>query len=416
MGKIRNCFIVIVCSFLLIASILTGPSAAGVGGPNLKVTIIDMSPYPAQIGQYLNLIVQVENVGSERAEDVWIQVVPEYPFSLDSPNEAKQNIGALGPEKIATREFYLYVDKNAKKGSRSIDILAQVSKSAPSSDSSFDLRIGTETFDSKGTVELEKIVQEPEVFMSGDRGSITLTLRNSASEPTVSIDGVDFDTNARVQSATLRSVDGVTVTSAPYGEMGLLGPGDKLDLTFNVRVADDLRDGTYPLELAVEGNSFDYNSRMNVPVRVDSSNVWIIPSKPLELVDGKTTLEFDVANTHPNEFSSVSIKPQVEGVRFYPSEYFIGRMAPDELFTIEFDATAEQGFSYSSQGSASKNLSLVASYSNGVNRHENLVSNLKLSMNVQDGEDNSGVTVAGMLVFLFIPAAVLLYRKKKMKR
>jgi len=48
-----------------------------------------------------------------------------------------------------------------------------------------------------------------------------------------------------------------------------------------------------------------------------------------------------VANTHPNEFKSVSIRPEAEDVRFYPVEYFIGPMNPDELFTIQFNAVAD---------------------------------------------------------------------------
>ena len=100
-------------------------------------------------------------------------------------------------------------------------------------------------------------------------------------------------------------------------------------------------EGTHNLELAIEGNSFDYNSKKNIPLKVDSSNIKVIPSKELKLVNGESTIEFDVANTHPNEFNSVSIKPEAEGVKFYPAEYFIGPMDPDELFTIEFDAVAD---------------------------------------------------------------------------
>ena len=154
--------------------------------------------------------------------------------------------------------------------------------------------------------------------------------------------GVTYDTNARIQAAVLKPLsDGITVLDSPYQEMGILGPGDSIKLTFNVKVAENAAEGTHNLELAIEGNSFDYNSRKNIPLKVDSSNIRVIPSKALQMVDGKAKVEFDVANTHPNEFSSVSIKPEAEGVRFYPAEYFIGPMNPDELFTIDFDAVTD---------------------------------------------------------------------------
>ncbi len=268
MERIKTPAASIIIFLLLVSSIITTPATASTAGANLKITIVETNPYPAKIGEYLDLTVQVENVGRDRAENVDLEIVPEYPFSLDSQENAVQNIGSLAPGKFASREFHLFVDKNAQKGVRSIDVRTRINNNSPWSEKSFDIRIGTETFDSKGTVELAEIVSSPpEVFMPGDRGTITATLKNTATTPPiVTISGKDYDTNARIQSAVLRPLsDEVIVLDAPYGEMGLLGPGDSIKLTFNVMVSEDANEGTHNLELAIEGNSFDYNSRKNIP-------------------------------------------------------------------------------------------------------------------------------------------------------
>lgn len=407
----------IIVFLLLVSLFFTAPASASTAGASLKVTIVETNPYPAKIGEYLDLTVQVENVGRDRAENVDLEIVPEYPFSLDSQENAVQNIGALAPGKFASKEFHLFVDKNAKKGVRSIDIRTRTDSNSPWNEKSFDIRIGTETFDSKGTVELSEVVSSPEVFMPGDRGTITVTLNNTATSPTVSIGGTDFDTNARIQAAVLRPLsDEVTVLDAPYGEMGLLSPGDSIKLTFNVMVSEDAHEGTHNLELAIEGNSFDYNSRKNIPLEVDSSNVKVIPSKPLTLVNGEASVEFDVANTHPNDFNSVSIRPEAEGVTFYPVEYFIGPMDPDELFTIKFNAVADSSLENKRKTSEPINLSLSASYSNGINKHENLVSNLRIQQVEENQGGSSGLIIAGVLVVALVAAGVLIYRKKQRKK
>ncbi|MDY0130338.1 MAG: COG1361 S-layer family protein, partial [Methanosarcina vacuolata] len=323
-----------------------------------------------------------------------------------------QNVGVLNPGRTATKEFYLFVDKNAQKGIRSIDIRTKTGKNSPWSEKSFDIRIGTETFNSKGTVELKEFVSDPEVFMPGDRGTVTVTLKNTASNPTVTIGGSDFDTNARIQAAVLRPLsDGIIVLDAPYGDMGLLGPGDSIKLTFNVKVAEDAPEGTHNFELAIEGNSFDYNSRKNIPLKVDSANIRVIPSKELQLTNGESTIEFDVANTHPNEFSSVSIKPEAEGITFYPVEYFIGPMNPDELFTIEFNAVADDSWGASKEGEIDMNL--TANYNNGINRHANTVGDLKFIDTSESTESNSTAVLAGGLIIISVPAAFLFYRRRK---
>jgi len=138
----------------------------------------------------------------------------------------------------------------------------------------------------------------------------------------------------------------------------------------------------------------------------------VIPSKALQLINGKSTIEFDVANNHPNELNSVSIKPEAEGVKFYPAEYFIGPMDPDELFTIEFDAVADN--SSDSNGDTPKviNMTLSASYGNGVNKHENTVSNLYIQSVEANPENSSGMFVVGLLILIGIVAGVFIYRKK----
>ncbi len=416
MKRMKTSIISIIIFLLLVSSIFTAPASASTASANLKVTIVETNPYPAKIGEYMDLTVQVENIGRDRAEDVDIEIVPEYPFSIDSQENAVQNIGSLAPGKFASKEFHLFVDKNAQKGVRSIDIRTRIDKNDPWSENSFDIRIGTETFDSKGTVELTGIVLSPEVFMPGDRGTITVTLNNTATTPTVTIGGKDYDTNARIQAAVLRSLsDEVIVLDAPYGEMGILGPGDSIKLTFNVMASEDASKGTNNLELAIEGNSFDYNSRKNIPLEVDSSNIKVIPSKPLTLVNGEATLEFDVANTHPNELNSVSIRPEAEGVKFYPAEYFIGPMDPDELFTIKFDAVADSSLENKRKNSEPVNLNLSASYSNGINEHENVVSNLYIKQTKENQEGNSGMIILAVLLIALAAGGVLIYRKKQRK-
>ncbi len=409
---VATLFSSLLISLFLISLLFAAPASAAVGGENLKVTIVETNPYPAKIGEYLTLTVQVENIGGSKADNVDIEIVPQYPFSLDSEANAIKNIGVLNPGRTATKEFYLFVDKNAQKGVRSIDIRTKTGKNSPWSEKSFDIRIGTETFNSKGTVELKEFVSDPEVFMPGDRGTVTVTLKNTASNPTVTIGESDFDTNARIQAAVLRPLsEGIIVLDAPYGDMGLLGPGDSIKLTFNVKVAEDAPEGTHNFELAIEGNSFDYNSRKNIPLKVDSSNIRVIPSKELKLTNGESTIEFDVANTHPNEFSSVSIKPEAEGITFYPAEYFIGPMNPDELFTIEFNAVTNDSWSASKEGEI--NMSLTANYNNGINRHANTVGDLRFANTSEIAESNSTTILTGGLIIISIPAAFMFYRRRK---
>jgi hypothetical protein len=251
---------------------------------------------------------------------------------------------------------------------------------------------------------------EPEAFMPGDRGTIKFSLVNTATSPSVTVGGEEFDTDARVQSASLEGTDGIEVTTGVYRDSGVIGPGESVNLTYSIIVSDNIKDGTYYLDLAVEGNSPALSNTWRVPVTVDSSSVRVIPSSSLDLENGAGTLEFDVANIHPNQLSSVSVKLQAEGIEFSPSEYFIGSMDPDELFTIQFDANSADNKSFSP-----KDLTIIASYRNGANQHSNVLDTLQLrSVTVNEGS-NLGIAVAIILLAAIAVGGYFLYRRRKNK-
>jgi hypothetical protein len=380
-------------------------------GSALTVSVLKYEPVPAEIGQYVDIWIKVENTGSGKSEDLSIKMVPEYPLSLDSDSNAIENIGILGPESAAVHKYRLFVDENAKQGVASFDVQFQKEKNGAWVEETFEITIGSATYDSKGNVQLDgDPSKSPEVFMPGDTGTITFTLKNSATAYSVSIDGEDFDTNARVQSATLKGVDGITVVTDTYYGNGILGPGESMTLTYNIKVDENVSDGTYYLDFSTIGSSHSYNNNWRIPLKVDSSSVRIVPSKPLKLENGKGTLEFDVANIHPNSLSSVSVKLEADGVVFSPAEYFVGSMDPDELFTIQIYGEAE-----SSDDTSPKKVKITTNYRNGLNEHEEVIDVKDLQLvTVEESSGFSSVFVL-VLVAIIAGAGYFMYKRRKQK-
>ena len=152
---------------------------------------------------------------------------------------------------------------------------------------------------------------------------------------------------------------------------------------------------------------------------VCTSNISGIPSKKLKMVNGESTVQFDVANAHPNEFNSVSIRPEAEGVRFYPAEYFIGPVNPNELFTIEFNAVADSLSDAKRVIFEPVNMTLSASYGNGINKnekHESIVSNMYMQPIEITQEGSPSVVIPGLILVVIIGAGMLIYKKKKQSK
>ncbi|MGD9779451.1 COG1361 S-layer family protein [Methanomethylovorans sp.] len=395
----------------LVSCVLLSGVACAVSGSALSISVLKYEPVPAEIGKYVDVWIKVENTGSGKSEDLSIKMVPEYPLSLDSEANALENIGILGPESAAVHKYRLFVDENAKQGVASFDVQFQKEKNGAWVEETFEITIGSAAFNSKGNVQIEGApTKEPEVFMPGDTGTITFTLKNSATAYSVTINGEDFDTNARVQSATLKGTDGLTVVTDTYYGSGILGPGESMVLTYNIIVDDNVSDGTYYLDFSTIGSSHSYNNNWRVPIKVDSSSLRIVPSKPLKLENGIGTLEFDVANIHPNSLSSVSVRLEADGVNFSPSEYFVGSMDPDELFTIQI-----YGETSSLDDTSPRELKITANYRNGFNEHEEVIGVKELQLETVKESGTIGPLASLLLVAVLAGAGYLIYKRRKQK-
>lgn len=93
---------------------------------SLKVALVNQDPYPAEPGGYVNLLFKVENWGTEKAENVVFELLPEYPFSLDIGVSTTKELGTIRGLETGERAFLLKykvrVDKDAIDGENEIAV------------------------------------------------------------------------------------------------------------------------------------------------------------------------------------------------------------------------------------------------------------------------------------------------------
>ncbi|MDO8726021.1 MAG: hypothetical protein Q7J35_08135 [Candidatus Methanoperedens sp.] len=334
--------------------------------------------------------VQLENVGDNDISAVSIEFVPKYPFSIKPGDTTVKYPGTIRKNDKIIYKFSVHADKNAFVGTNKIEIGYRVDGSFTKKE--FDIEVGSDVVDAKGTVRMDKYSLSPEVFMAGDTGTVALTLKNSATAYTIKIDGKDYSMNAQVQSAQLLGNEFIDVTSEPYYNPGIIGPGDSLELQYTIKVRDNTPDGTYFLDFALMGSARLYSLNLKIPIRVDSSSIeTAISEKPIANA-GKVIL--NIANTRANTLSAVTVIPS-GNVTFEPAMYFIGTMEPDELFTVKFDLKSGNP----------DNLSFRLRFKNGNNWHESEAMSVALDGSKDTGSKSSSSSI---LIVLGILGAALI--------
>jgi hypothetical protein len=109
-----------------VASGTTTSSTVITGIPYLKATLVNQDPYPADPGSYVNVLFQIENIGTESTENATVELIPQYPFSLDTGVSTVTNIGTISGLQTGDNAFQvryrLRVDDNAINGDNEIKL------------------------------------------------------------------------------------------------------------------------------------------------------------------------------------------------------------------------------------------------------------------------------------------------------
>ena len=394
--KTLNSVLLVFLVLMLVLSLFSGISSAA---PGLKITLVDQTPYPAQPGQQIRFWIQAENIGDGPLNNVTIEVVSDGVFYA-SASESSRTYRTIYAGSKVYHEYVMYVASDATEGPRDLTVRHKADNSSLWIEQKFKVGIGgiVDT-GNRGTLIIEKVTSNPEVFMPGDTGIIWVTLKNNAS---ALANGSNI-TNARIQSADLYSKDNIVVTSEAVNALGIIAPGDSISIPFRISIPQNTADGTYLLTLSVNGSSYEYNIKRNVEIKVDSAGIRAIQSKaPASSATGKT-MEIDIVNYHQGSVRSVSIIPVAEGMTFYPTEYFIGEMKPDDLYTAKFNITQKKGDS---------DVEFKAVYYNGDNAHEDSVT---LDVGPFAKPPSKLITYVVYLVIILLIAAVAghFYLKKK---
>lgn len=399
--KTFNSALRVLLALMILLSLFSGISSAA---PGLKITLVDQTPYPAQPGNQIRFWIQAENIGDGTLSNVTIEVVFDGVFSASTAESAKTYSDIYAGTKVY-HEYIMYVAGDAPDGPRELTVRYKSNNSSNWIEQKFTVGIGgiVDT-DNRGTLIIENVTSNPEVFMPGDEGIVWVTLKNNATNQTVSTsDKSIYMMDARIQSADLYSKDNIIVKSEAVNDLGIIAPGDNISVPFRIHVPEDTPDGTYLLTLNVTGSSYEYNIKRNVEIKVDSSGIKAIQSKAAASSMAGKTIEIDIVNYHQGAVRGVSIIPVAEGMSFYPTEYFIGEMKPDDLYTAKFNIT---------QGIGGSDVEFKAVYYNGDNAHEDSV-----TLDIGPvAKQSSGITTYIMyLVIILLIAAVVahFYLKKK---
>ncbi|MBN2735261.1 MAG: hypothetical protein JXQ82_10475 [Methanomicrobiaceae archaeon] len=203
-----------------------------------------------------------------------------------------------------------------------------------------------DTGDAYSYVAITSTSSDPQVFMHGDTGTITINVKNTGTE------------SVSINRAALYTKDLKVLNDEAYDTVGYIGAGNEMQFTFTVKA--DSPDGIYYPRFYLDftgSNSLSYS----LPVKIESTGLVIAVTDSPDYYQEENTdrIILSIGNPRENSVSGVTVTVKGDGISSRQTSHFIGSLSSDASSAVSFDVTPEY----------ETDMTFAVTYNNGMNTH-----------------------------------------------
>lgn len=244
---------------LLFASFVTAESytkdfgsvTTGSNTPNLNIVQLKYDPYPVNPGDYFTLWLKAENNENAYTDNAEFELLPEYPFSLDSNENALRSYGSIGSKSgQVVMEYKVRVADDAVSGDNEIKLRYRKSENDPWFTESFNIIVNNAMTD------FDLVVQESQ------DNTIVVALANTGKE------------NANSVIVKIPSQKNFEATGTSGQMVGTLDNGDYTLISFEVAKKRSAENNTLKFQI-------DYTDTIGERRNVIKEVTYAVPTRAL---------------------------------------------------------------------------------------------------------------------------------------
>jgi hypothetical protein len=320
---------------LLILSLLSSLAFAAdsTGSEIISVSLVNQDPDPATAGEVVEVRIGIENEGSVAADDVMLEVVPEYPFTVASGASAVQVVGTLKAYQTGADmkivKFKLLVDKDATAGDYELKV-KEYEEDKKSVSAQTTLTLAVESKESAEVIYIDKTLLVP-----GKEDTLEFTINNVGNAPLkdLSFSWVNED----------KIILPVGSDNTKY--IKYIDVGESVTLKYKVIADTDVDAGLYELNLKL---TYDDTSTGEEKEINTIAGVYVGGGTDFDVAFSETSsgeTSFTIANIGSNPAFSVSvIVPEQDGWTVSGSNsMIIGNLNTGDYTVASFSLSQQRG-------------------------------------------------------------------------
>lgn len=377
---------------------------------NLRITLVNQEPDPVEPGKYVDVRFKIENRGSKNAEDVILELLPEFPFSIDKESDAIKKIGSVHGRQIGNLgvivKYKIRVDENAVEGENILKLRFRVKNSEWVELDDFEINIRTED----ALLVISSI--NPERIVQGIVTPVTIGFKNLGDSWLRNIQA-----KLKLGGIPIAPVD----SSNEEAIRELMGKTEK-NLTFKLVAEGDADSNIYKIPLEINyldnvGTKYGKNISIGLIVGGIPDLSVIIDSTTIYSSGKKGTVTVKFVNKGATDIKFLNVKlMKSNGYGILSSdEVYIGNVDSDDYETADFDLFVKKT-------KANKiNLPLGISYSDANNKEYN--EEIKLALQLYSASEakkygfvKGDSKIGIVIIIVIVVGGFLIYRRRKKKK
>ncbi|MEM2121793.1 MAG: hypothetical protein QXU20_04010 [Candidatus Woesearchaeota archaeon] len=327
-------------------------------GSSLKATLLNQEPYPATPGSYVTLRFKLENVGIKNINNLYVRIIPKYPFSIADDdlkyvgNIAGMQIGEYG----AIVEYRLKVDKDAYPGYFDVDLEYTTDKYTWTKVTGFSVKV--ESTDVR--VGITSVSTEPKFLKPGETGTLKIKITNYGDtlikDVTLKLD-LTLSSLSQTQ-LTLLSSAGFQIPFSPIDtsteqKIKNIMPSETKEFTFKLMTTSTATSNVYKIPVIITYYDVDnkkYENHDLISLLVGGKPELRTSIEKSEIIfpnqKGKVTLKIVNSGKIDAKFVEVFLEQGKNFVVLSNNYDYVGDIDSDDYETVEFTLFVENAKDY----------------------------------------------------------------------
>ncbi|MFP4568149.1 MAG: COG1361 S-layer family protein [Candidatus Woesearchaeota archaeon] len=379
--------------------------------PLIKLSIANYEPMPVQPGQFVDVWINVQNLGSGDARDIKIRYLESPFFTLVNPDEQEREIPILGAYKDNMLKYRFKVADNVVEGQNQIRFEYELKDSSGVATTNLNIEIKS----TEVPISISSVRITPDPVEPGERADLVIAVTNPSLSSNIR------DVSLTMQLATNEGNAPLNLPFAPVDStnkksINRIQPGQTTEFRFNIITYPDAESKIY--KVPVTFTYFDdaerqYQDTNFISINVNSQpNLYaIIESISVDTKMRTGDVIFDIINQGISDIKLLTVElDETENMKLISStnKEYLGNLESDDFksarYKIRIDELAED---------VTFNLKLT--FRDALNNE--FTETLQIQHELQEPQTNGGnSTIIVVLIIIFAIIGIIIYRRRAKRK